>query len=530
VSTVALNARIDKLQVAEGASWTPARACLPDTRTALLAKIWQWINSPTGSVLDATNATDPIKIFLLTSVAGAGKSAIANTIAQYCYKKHFLASSFFFDRNSTDRPKKLFSTIAQGLAAHDVGFRQEIGRAIELDEGLSIAHVARQFQELVLAPSQNHSVEGPLVIVIDALDECYDQDVLDILCDEIHKLPPTFRILFTSRNGQDLNSVLSQNKCVYSQSIVIGEPINQKDIAVFVCFKLKKIAEWKSLGKNWPGEELLAAFTEKAEGLFLWVSTVCEYLRESLDPDEELKSIISNHSSSDLPAEEKMDELYLTILQSCNWKDRAFTKGYNLLMGAIMAAKTPLSASALQALHGNSLKLSVKKYLHPVSSVLTGVLHPKKPIQPLHLSFRDFITIRAQNSLKSKQFYIDEKKNSQRLAYLCLAVMDKNFPLIASSLGYLTVQSKSAGIPVLSEELISEEMWYSCRFWIDHLLVVDDPNTALIGALQNFFASHLVSWVEILSAKGRFRGLWKVTNWIQVCISVVTITYKHRTL
>jgi hypothetical protein len=524
VSNIALDARIDKLVPAKGASWNPARACLPNTRTALCQEIWEWIISTdtTGGsqIPDPTNTgetanTSEAKIFFLTSVAGAGKSAIAHTIAERCHQERILVSSFFFDRNVTDRRSMLFSTIARGLAGHDIGLRKQIGQAIEGDNSLPTAPGPRQFRDLILAPCRNHRVAGLLAVVIDALDEGYDPELLDVLCNEVPKLPGNFRILLTSREGQEFNLALSQKSHVYSQSIRINEQANLDDIAIFVRVQLEKVAEWHGLGKHWPGPELMQAFTQKAEGLFLWVSTVCEYLCRLTHPDEELRSLISNDCSSDLPAEEKMDELYMTILQSCNWRDKAFSKGYELLVGAIMAAKTPLSASALQSLHDTGLTLPVNRLLRPVSSLLTGIAQINQPIQPLHLSFRDFITSRARLSANSKQFYVNEKEHSGRLALLCLATLNKNIRADAPGLGYLEDESNE-GIPGIDESLISEEAWYACRFWIAHILDVDNPGMDLIDALKTFLSNHLVPWIEICASRGYFQTLVRVREWIQV--------------
>jgi hypothetical protein len=518
--SIALDSRIDKLVTAKDTSWNPARVCLPDTRTALRQEIWEWITSidaiGSSQIADSADIGDTAKIFFLTSVAGGGKCAIAHTIAERCDQEHLLVSSFFFDRNVTDRKSMLFSAIARGLARRDAGLRNQIGQAIERDDSLPTAPGPRQFRDLILGPCRNHRVAGILAIVIDALDEGYDRDLVDVLCNEVPKLPGNFRIFLTSREGQGFNLALSQKRHVHSQSIMINEQANLDDIAIFVRAQLGKVAEWNGRSKDWPGPELTKAFTQKAEGLFLWVSTVCEYLLGSTtDLDEELRSLISNDSSSGLPAEEKMDELYTTILQSCNWRDKAFSKGYNLLVGAVMAAKTPLSGSALQLLHDASITLPINTLLRPVSSLLTGVAHANHPIQPLHLSFRDFITSRAQLSATSERFYINEKEHSGRLALLCLVTLNKNMKRDAPGLGYLGDESKK-GIPVIDEGLISEEVWYACRFWTAHLLDVDNAGTELMDALKKFLSNHVTPWIEICASRGQFQTLANMREWTQV--------------
>jgi hypothetical protein len=60
-----------------------------------------------------------------------------------------------------------------------------------------------------------------------------------------------------------------------------------------------------------------------------------------------------------------MDELYAEILSGCDWDDEDFVNGYHLVVGAIMAAMTPLSITALQSLHRTHSNLILTKYSVP---------------------------------------------------------------------------------------------------------------------------------------------------------------------
>ena len=84
----------------------PAPRCHPGTRTELLNKIEEWIGAGAGR-----GAMD---LLWLHGPAGAGKSAIAQTVAEICAERGQLAASFFFSRSSPDRNalKHLFPTIA----------------------------------------------------------------------------------------------------------------------------------------------------------------------------------------------------------------------------------------------------------------------------------------------------------------------------------------------------------------------------------------------------------------------------------
>jgi hypothetical protein len=101
---------------------------------------------------------------------------------------------------------------------------------------------------------------------------------------------------------------------------------NQEDIGGF---RLQDIALWRTLTAGWPVEELLKACIQKAEGLFIWVATVCDYLHLQLNPTKHPKLLVSECNARGLPAEAKMDNLYSSILSNCNWGGGDFVHGYH---------------------------------------------------------------------------------------------------------------------------------------------------------------------------------------------------------
>jgi len=158
--------------------------------------------------------------------------------------------------------------------------------------------------------------------------------------------------------------------------------------------------------------------------------------------------------------------------------------------------------------------------LRPLGSLLTGLTNRDQPVRILHLSFRDFFTVRAQLSPTSEWFYLDEKEHSQRLALLCLLVLNESLAKGIRGTGYLVGhETVNPGIPEIAEGQISEEVWYACRFWPDHIVDVESPVSAeFIAALRNLLSTKIVLWMEIVTAKGKFRNLRGVREWLQVLI------------
>jgi hypothetical protein len=102
------------------------------------------------------------------------------------------------------------------------------------------------------------------------------------------------------------------------------------------------------------------------------VATISRYLCRTTYPDNKLRLFLSDSAPTGLPAEKKMDDLYAAILHACDWDDNDFVEGYSLVMGAILAAKTPLSMSALQSLLCTMPALCVAEVVPCLSSLLTG--------------------------------------------------------------------------------------------------------------------------------------------------------------
>ena len=145
---------------------TRKEICLEGTRNGILNEITAWIN----------NTEDNTRIFWLHGAAGIGKSSIAHTIAYRFKKFGRLGSCYCFDRNemTQQRDKKIFKTIARDLADCDLQMRRELVAAIHLDTSLMNAtDVLQQWKELILKSAQklSEAMVGPIVIVIDALDE-----------------------------------------------------------------------------------------------------------------------------------------------------------------------------------------------------------------------------------------------------------------------------------------------------------------------------------------------------------------------
>ncbi|KIK51059.1 hypothetical protein GYMLUDRAFT_102828, partial [Collybiopsis luxurians FD-317 M1] len=97
---------------------------------------------------------DKSPIYWISGRAGAGKSVIAQTIAQDLAKSGQLLGSFRFSRSDSSRnnPNRLFTTIAMQMAIAMSDFRSVVNSAVLENPSLLTSSIETQFEQLLVQP------------------------------------------------------------------------------------------------------------------------------------------------------------------------------------------------------------------------------------------------------------------------------------------------------------------------------------------------------------------------------------------
>ena len=126
-----------------------------------------------------TETPSTSNILYLFGSEGTGKSAIAQTIAEYCKTIGILGASIFFSRESSERntDKNLIATLAYQLCVTIPELKPFIAKAMEDDLSTFQKEVETQMERLIINPIIQATDEGktlryPILIAIDGLDEC----------------------------------------------------------------------------------------------------------------------------------------------------------------------------------------------------------------------------------------------------------------------------------------------------------------------------------------------------------------------
>ncbi|KAI0340409.1 hypothetical protein BDW22DRAFT_1431004 [Trametopsis cervina] len=200
---------LDDMHYIYEAQCVSEKRCLPGTRESIISDITDW-------AYDYANGPEArAGIFLLTGVAGCGKSAIAHEIAHRFADMHRLGSSFCFDasRQAARSPNYLFSTISRGIAKLDARWKDALVAVLQepYAEPKTMSQ-EKQIEDFLNKPSHKLHFVGPIVVVIDALDESGSRDSREGLIKNIVKmskiLPSNFRFLITTRAEEDIMATL----------------------------------------------------------------------------------------------------------------------------------------------------------------------------------------------------------------------------------------------------------------------------------------------------------------------------------
>jgi hypothetical protein len=481
--------------------------CLQGTRRDVLKFIVDWVHNPHGQQ----------NILWLHGLAGSGKSALSTTIASILSSSGQLGAFLFFDRDVTDRsdPTVVIRTLAHQLGSSSPRIGATLRAVVEGNSNILASSIHLQFQKLLLDPlSSIGNLTAPIVIVLDALDECGTADeretLLEVLANDFKNLPYHVRIIITSRLDIGICNAFESQYHILPFELDITSSANSDDILSFFRYRMSLIRNKKRhmrLETGWPGEDVLHTLVQRASGLFVWASTASGFINAH-DPKRRLDVVLRGDVASG--AEGALDALYKTALESIGlWDDEDFISDFRAIIGIILVARQPLSSSAIDAL---LLLPEHRPSMHTIS-LLRCVLQQDRTVRVLHPSFADFLMTQERCG---RDFWSFDRYTYHR--YLAMRCMDCMDAVLKRNMCNMTLTVDQAN------EKLPEEVSYSCLFWIDHICVIED-SSPVMDRLRDFLYQHLLHWFEAMSILKRSRYmiplLDELRDWISVSQSCV---------
>ena len=289
------------------------------TRKNVLRIITDWINDPHPRQ----------HIIWLNGPAGAGKSAIAQTIAGRCCDEQ-LAASFFFLRNSSDRgtATRLFTTLAWQLAKNIPEILPYIESAIEAEPLLPTKSIDIQFDHLIVQAFERLGRDKPdfrprkFLVIIDGVDECTPDQAqllfLRFIGDALARAQIPLRFLICSRPEAHIQETFGSGAMTKVTLPVLLDDrfAPDDDIRRYLEDEFARIyAERKISLSKWPADGVINRLVSKSSGQFVYASTVVKFVDDiDGDPRTQLDVVLKIRPADFSSPFAQLDQLYIQIL------------------------------------------------------------------------------------------------------------------------------------------------------------------------------------------------------------------------
>ncbi|KAG8715231.1 hypothetical protein FRC11_005205 [Ceratobasidium sp. 423] len=519
IHALGLHEFLGRLQSASPSGHDCDRVCQDGTREDVIDRIMGWTQQlPTRRK----------SLLWIRGQAGIGKSSIAASVCERLNRTGMLATCFFCKRDDDNfrDPLRLINSLAYGLAARCPEYGRVVANAIRDNMELCNLHMDQRYEGLIRKPLQElwYLSVSPLIIVVDALDECGTpnsrQKLLGHLQD-MSQLVPWLGLIVTSRPTPEILDFFSGVPESTTSPIDLQEFDASHDIRAFIERKLIDVAK----RDNWPYKSI-DRLCERAGGVFIWAAIAVRHILGAMGSTEgRLREILNNQKS---PVSNDLDKLYADILSSGMGDREDDNKALVCqCLGAIVIASKhqPLSIPILSTLlekPTSDLDTVVKN----LGSVLYLDGQLGGAVRFYHPSFADYIT----DPLRSQDFHADLDQQNINFARGCLRIIQKEtrfnifectdlrvvsirgYPSICATVAYIGSATWLVPLPKqLQEEIRKMTTGPQLIFWLEILSLIDRLDTALIDLprLIQWLRDALESSAEIIREIYRFISVFR---------------------
>lgn len=280
-------------------------------------------------------------------------------MAEYFREISRLGAFLFLERGKSE-PASVIPTIAYALASLDTSIADNVTVAVERDNSIATASAKMQFEKLLLGPlTAADTSHGPIVIILDALDECGTpqtrKDLMRLLKEEFPKLPSRFRFLVTSRPEPDIkNALLSRPDAVHEVKLDYTSEASRNDVLSYIKAEMHELVRTDpglKVPNDWPWNANMELLGNAAGGLFAWASTAIRLVSNSDNPFKELKELVKDSSSL---TRFGLDELYATALRSSGiaWDKSNSRARFTQVISLLLFSKVALSSETIDGILG----------------------------------------------------------------------------------------------------------------------------------------------------------------------------------
>jgi hypothetical protein len=494
------------------------RRCMEGTRQSILNRIMDWVTKP-QETSDAPAGTT----YWLHGSPGIGKTSLAHSICERLHDRKHLAGSFFCRRDDPHLSDltNILPTLINALAETFPPFRRLVADHLRKDRNLTSKSIKDTLFLDFIRNLPRHP-EHPLVIIIDALDECGDTwsrpSLLKLLADAV-ALAPWLRIIITSRPEVDIQrffDVLTLS--FHSRYDLATDQEANADLRTFARRQFGLVASDSHLPTSWPEESDFNRVISRANGLFIFIKTLVLALRQCTDPEESLNAALHDSAATGLGS---LYELYSSILKARIMDSYV---EFRRVIGVLLttASYRPLCNETIAELAGVKPNV-VKKWVDDLSSLLYRDEHTNGVVLVRHLSVSDYFV----SNECPLDYRVRLAEVNQHLGIVCIKTMLSQLRFNICKLGDSRLANADVkDLPSQIKENISECLLYSSLYWSNHLFFAPgNLDRSMCGVVKEFFeVLYPLFWIEVLSILEMVPvgapSLRRVVSWLKVSIAL----------
>jgi len=480
--------------------------CLHGTRRGVLSMFMEWAKN------------DPMRIFWLAGLAGTGKTSIAVTLSRMLQDEPsvVLGGTFFCSRTAnvpelTDA-RCILPTLATALAEISPVFAAALTEGLNADSRAALKSVSVQLTTLLQQPlAALVSIGRPIVFVVDALDECSDENDVKALLRAITTLSCDAKVKFILTSRPETHISTSPISSSGSNSILRLHTIDTVEVTEDICIYIDDAFSKSQLTRPWYSDADIKALAALSNGLFIFASTVIAYILDlnSVKGRQTRLNVVLSAVQESKVALGPLDAMYEFVLTRASNEAKVEPKELEAtlqVLACILAARVPLSVNALTELLGldeDELQESLQR-LHAVVHVPDDADQPG--LRTLHASFGDYLFARNR---------IAPSLGNEMLARGSLRVMSQQLHFNVSN-----IRSSYEPNPEEKPSSITHSLEYACIQWIYHVIDFAVP-AWLDDEIDKLFCPQFLFWLEVMIVLGRIS---RAAAMLQLATSTVTVT------
>lgn len=327
----------------------------------------------------------------------------------------------------------------------------------------------------------------PQYLVIDALDECNKyQEFFTMLRAEKPDFP--LRIFITSRNVHDIQR-LQRSLDSSAQVTCIEIPVQDsiRDIQRYIRSRIDSLPVHSVADR----EELASRILSKSHACFLWVRFVLDEL-ETVYSSESIMTVLERIPEGMIPYYERIINAI-----AANTLEKHIAKALLVWIVASVRKLTVQELSRALKLDINTVLQSAKSAVEGLCGQLVTVHEDSGVVDLVHPTAREFLLSEAAG-----EFAVAEPKAHERIALTCLQLLSGSELRPPRNPRFLA-QARPVPSPFLS---------YAMTQFSEHTYTASSENDELLVAIDQFFRTNTLSWIERLALKGDLHSLIRASK------------------